>query len=179
MNKKNIWIAAALALIAITAGIIGVIHEVRSSHEIPTQNAVIQDIPEQTGMSYVEEEGSTITEHASDTTDSSENEIAIISPEGEVVTIGQEHDLSDATDIEQSNNSETDVNTQAPSEQKEQSTSEKTASEKAASDSGTLQSDSEVSSTPLENQETGNSGTNSEASPEETQVYETIRIPVK
>lgn len=179
MKNKYIWIAAALAFTVITAGTIGVIHEVRSSHEIPTQDAVIQDIPEQTGMSCVEEDGSTITEHASDTTDSSENEIAIISPEGEVVTIGKEHDFSDTTDTEQSNNSETVANGQDPSAQKEQFTSEKMTSEKVSSDSGILQSDTEVSSTPLGKQEAGNSGTNYEEPSEEPQVYETIRIPVK
>ena len=161
MKNKYIWIVAALAFTVITAGTIGVIHEVRSSHEIPTQDAVIQDIPEQTGMSYVEEDGSTITEYASDTTDSSENEIAIISPEGEVVTIVQEYDLSDTTDTEQSNNSETVANGQDPS------------------DSGILQSDTEGASTPLGKQETGNSETNFEEPSEEPQVYETIRIPVK
>lgn len=101
--KKYIIIAMIAGMAAIVGGTVGIVYEVKSGHEVSARNTVIQDIPEDSSKELVsqnlqEKEKMDNTDGAesvnndqvsdpSGTIINSNNEIAIISPEGEVLAI--------------------------------------------------------------------------------------------
>lgn len=101
--KKYIIIALIAGMAAIVGGTVGVVYEVKSTHEVSARNTVIQDIPEDSSKELVSQNlqekaktdntdgaGSGDNDQVSDplgTIINSDNEIAIISPEGEVLAI--------------------------------------------------------------------------------------------
>ena len=95
--KKYIIIALIAGMAAIVGGTVGVVYEVKSTHEISARNTVIQDIPEDSSKELVSQNlqekaktdntdgaGSGDNDQVSDPLGSiinSDTEIAIISPE--------------------------------------------------------------------------------------------------